>query len=240
TYSVSYRSDLRDFELTGKLANINSRIKLGVGWRHVDFNELMASSFTGTFRAVDNAVGANGGLSHAALTDVNGGNLTLISGAADGFDDETGLLGGVGPDLIRMDENVNAQNQLDGVQFTLDALVMESERYLIETILKVGVFNNNAEASLVETYSGIGNDNSVYSRTLADTSNNVAFVGQITLGGMYRVNDHFRLRAGWDVLFLSGLALAPEQAVLAGNTLILNNEGTAIVNGGHLGVEYVY
>mgnify|MGYP003112873322 FL=1 len=240
TFNVQYRSDFNDYEFITKFAPITSRIKFGVGWRHADLDELMSASITGTFRAVDNAVGANGGLSHAALTAPNGGNLTLISGAADGFDDETGLLGGVGPDMLNMNERSSTTNALDGVQFSLDLLVMESERFLIDSVLKVGAYNNKSTGTFIETYSGIGNDNSDYGRTLTDSSNSVAFVGQVGLGTMYRFNDYVRFRFGWDVIFLSGVALAPEQTTLANTTYTINNDGSLVINGGHVGLEFVY
>ncbi|HCS52347.1 MAG TPA: hypothetical protein DIW81_12265, partial [Planctomycetaceae bacterium] len=77
-------------------------------------------------------------------------------------------------------------------------------------------------------------------RTLTDSSNSVAFVGQVGLGTMYRFNDYVRFRFGWDVIFLSGVALAPEQTTVANTTYTVNNDGSLVINGGHVGLEFVY
>ncbi|MCA8982923.1 MAG: hypothetical protein KDA76_04110 [Planctomycetaceae bacterium] len=241
SFQAEYRSSLSDMEVMAKFAPFQSRIKLGMGWRHVTLDELARATLTGTFRAVDNNPGANGGLSHAALVNPLGGNLTPISGAGDGFDDETGLLGGVGPDLLQLQHLATTDNTLNGVQFSLEALLIEGEWLLLDGFLKAGVYHNDAQGRLTETYSGIANDNSVYGRDLTATGSSVAFVGQVGLGTTYRVNDYLRLRAGWEVLFLSGVALAPDQVAnpLAGSYL-LNNDGDLVANGGYVGLELTF
>lgn len=241
TYQMQYRSELKDWELMAKFAPINESIKLGIGWRHVNLDELSSVALTGTFRAVDNGAGANGGLSHAALVDPNGGNLTLISGAADGFDDETALLGGAGPDQLRFQNSAVTDNSLNGVQFSIEALLVERENFLFDGFLKVGTYHNQARGSIDETYSGILNDNSVYGRSLASSQSSVAFVGQVGVGGVYRLNDNIRIRGGWEVLFLSGVALAPEQAAaVIGSAYNVENNGSLIANGGNIGLEFIY
>ncbi len=241
TYQMQYRSNLKDWELMAKYAPVNSRFKLGAGWRHVNLDELASISLAGTFRAVDNAAGANGGLSHAALTDPNGGNLTLLSGVGDGFDDETALLGPAGPDQVRFQNDATTDNSLNGVQFSLEGLIVESENWLFDGFIKAGVYHNQARGAVTETYSGIGNDNSVYGRTLTSSQSSVAFVGQTGVGLVYRINDNIRIRGGWEVLFLSGVALAPEQAgAIIGATYNVENNGSMIANGGNAGFEFVY
>ncbi len=241
SYQMQYRSSLKDWELMAKFAPVNRRFKLGAGWRHVNLDELSSVSLTGTFRAVDNAVGANGGLSHTALTDPNGGNLTLLSGAADGFDDETALLGTAGPDRLRFQNSAVTDNSLNGVQFSLESILVESENWLFDGFIKAGVYHNQARGTITETYSGITNDNSVYGRTLTSNQSSVAFVGHTGLGLVYRISDNLRIRGGWEVLFLSGVALAPEQATaVIGSTYNVDNNGNMIANGGNAGIEFVY
>ncbi len=241
TYQMQYRSNLKDWELMAKYAPVYGRFKLGAGWRHVNLDELSSIALTGTFRAVDNAAGANGGLSHAALTDPNGGNLALLSGAADGFDDETALLGTAGPDTLLFQNSATTDNSLNGVQFSLEGLIYESENWLFDGFIKAGVYHNQARGTITETYSGIGNDNSVYGRTLTSTQNSVAFVGQTGVGLVYRINDSIRIRGGWEVLFLSGVALAPEQAAaVIGSVYNIENNGNMIANGGNAGIEIVF
>jgi len=241
TYQMQYRSNLKDWELMAKYAPVNRRFKLGAGWRHVNLDELSSISLTGTFRAVDNNAGANGGLAHTALTDPNGGNLTLISGVGDGFDDETALLGPAGPDTLRFQNSATTDNSLNGIQFSLESLIIESEHWLFDGFIKAGAYHNQARGTITETYSGIGNDNSVYGRTLTNNQSSVAFVGQTGVGLVYRINDHIRIRGGWEVLFLSGVALAPEQATaVIGSVYNVENNGNMIANGGNAGLEFVF
>ncbi len=240
-YNMEYRSTLRDLELMAKYAPFHERVKLGVGWRRVTLDELAGVSMTGTFRAVDNDPAAPGGLSHAALTSPQGGNLMHLGGAADGFDDETGLLGGVGPDTLLLRNMATTDNTLNGVQFSMEALLIEGERFLIDSSIKAGIYQNRATGRVIETYSGIANDDSVYGRSLTSNSSNVALVAQLGLGTTYRVNDYIRFRFGWEVLFLSGVALAPDQAAQPlSNSYQINNDGSLIANGGHVGLEFTY
>jgi len=241
TYQTEYNSSLQDLELMAKYAPFWSRVKFGIGYRRVTLDELARASITGTFRAVDAGVGANGGLSHTALTDPNGGNLQLISGAADGFDDETALLGTAGPDQLQMLNSAITDNTLNGVQFSMEALLIESQWVLLDATLKAGAFQNQIDASLTERYSGTANDDSVYGRAFNDSASEVAFVGQIGLGATIRLNHFARLRAGWDVLFVSGVALAPDQtANVQAGTFTLNNDGDMVANGGHIGLELAF
>ncbi|MBL4885645.1 MAG: hypothetical protein JKY95_14075 [Planctomycetaceae bacterium] len=241
TYQMQYRSNLKDWELMAKFAPLNGRFKLGAGWRHVNLDELSSISLMGTFRAVNNGAGANGGLSHTALTDPNGGNLTLLSGAGDGFDDETALLGGAGPDTLLFQNGATTDNSLNGLQFSLEGLLLERESFLFDGFIKVGAYNNQARGTITETYAGIANDNSVYGRSFASSQNSVAFVGQAGLGTVFRLTDNIRLRGGWEVLFLSGVAIAPEQAAaVIGSTYNVENDGSMIANGGNIGLEFVY
>lgn len=241
TYQTRYSSSLQDLELMAKYAPFWRRLKFGVGYRRVTLDELASASINGTFRAIDSGAGANGGLSHAALTDANGGNLQLISGAADGFDDETASLGTAGPDQLQMLNSATTDNTLNGVQFSMEALLVESQWFLLDATLKAGAFQNQIDASLTELYSATANDDSVYGRAFNDSASEVAFVGQIGLGTTFRLSHFARLRAGWEVLFVSGVALAPDQtANLQAGTFNVNNDGDMVANGGHIGLEFVY
>ena len=44
----------------------------------------------------------------------------------------------------------------------------------------------------------------------------VAFVGELNLTGIYRLNDVWNLRAGYNLIWIAGVALAPDQLDFSG------------------------
>ncbi len=74
--------------------------------------------------------------------------------------------------------------------------------------------------------------------TVSDTD--VAFVGDMNLTAIYRWNDVWNLRAGRNLIWISGVALAPNQLDLsgafpAGNQL--DSDGDVFLHAVSLGVE---
>jgi hypothetical protein len=68
----------------------------------------------------------------------------------------------------------------------------------------------------------------------------VGFVGDLTMSAIYRINRVWGIRAGYSLLWLDGLALAPDQFDFTTNA----NSGTQLVNssgifyhGANLGLE---
>jgi hypothetical protein len=78
-----------------------------------------------------------------------------------------------------------------------------------------------------------------FSATDADT----AFVGELALTGSYVINDRWSARAGYQVLWVDGVALAPDQIAVsnvATGASTLDVGGDPIYHGFTLAAEYVW
>ena len=69
----------------------------------------------------------------------------------------------------------------------------------------------------------------------------VAFVGQGNVSGLYALTNIWNLRAGYNVIWVEGLALAPDQLNFdfanAGAGTQLNNNGGIFLHGVNVGLE---
>ncbi len=84
-------------------------------------------------------------------------------------------------------------NQLCGGQIGADLKVWEEGGPLrIDTVLKAGLYNNNAS-------------------NVQDSHSQLAFVGEIGVNIIYQCCDHVALSAGYELLWLDGVAVATEQ-----------------------------
>lgn len=81
-------------------------------------------------------------------------------------------------------------------------------------------------------------------RNVSSNRSGVAFVGDTNLSGLYRLTNVWNLRAGYNVIWIQGLALAPNQldfnfASAQGGSQ-LNNGGGMLLHGFNVGVEARY
>ena len=69
----------------------------------------------------------------------------------------------------------------------------------------------------------------------------MAFEGELNLSGIFRINDVWSLKAGYSVMWIEGLALAPDQLDFnfavspSGNTL--TSDGGMFIHGANVGLE---
>ena len=82
---------------------------------------------------------------------------------------------------------------------------MERGRFSIDGLVKAGIFDNNAE----ETTAVSVIPKQV--RSASASTNHAAFVGETGLQCKYQVTKGLLLRAGYEVIWLEGVALAPGQ-----------------------------
>jgi hypothetical protein len=101
--------------------------------------------------------------------------------------------------------NGTTTNNLYGFQIGADGKIWERGRFSIDGLVKAGIYDNNAESttavSVIHKSSFSG----------SASTNDAAFVGETGLQCKYQVNKRLLLRAGYEVLWLQGVALAPEQ-----------------------------
>ena len=100
--------------------------------------------------------------------------------------------------------NTSTRNNLYGVQIGASGKLLELGRLSLVGLIKVGLFDNNAEQA-----TGVSLAKVVYPSKA--TTNHAAFVGEAGLEVKYQVSDGLTLKAGYEVLWLEGVALAAGQ-----------------------------
>ena len=101
----------------------------------------------------------------------------------------------------------------------------------LETTAKAGVLENATQQSQNASDTGLP-------FTLRDTLSkgaNVSFVGEIGLNAIYKISEHWALRGGYTLIWVDGLALAPNQLDYTFNA----TSGTPLNHGGNLLLQAV-
>jgi Putative beta barrel porin-7 (BBP7) len=132
--------------------------------------------------------------------------------------------------------NIRTANHLYGGQLGA-RLRRWGDRFGWEATGKAGIFGNDAQ----QTQSVTDFPNFPLRPTVSSSSGEVAFVGEINLSALYRLTNVWNLRAGYNVLWIEGLALAPDQLDFnfasspSGNQL--HDGGGMFLHGVNLGLE---
>jgi hypothetical protein len=240
-YVVKYDSSLQDFDFNLKGRRQTGRLfRFGVGYRNIQFHESGSVALRGAFNTIDNdpiVPDASNGLSDTALTDtLTGGGLTAGVGA-NGFQQANQLL---------LSSSSQTSNQLNGVQATMDGTFLETDYFQIGGFAKAGVYNNHARGSVAELYRNFESSPSSYTRSFSDSQNRVAFVGNLGLTGTIFLRDYLRLFGSYELMYLSGVALAPDQSagistsIANVTSLNLQSHGQAFFHGARVGFEILF
>lgn len=131
--------------------------------------------------------------------------------------------------------SVATRNRLYGAQLGLDALLLDCDCWYVNAVGKVGVYGNSADQ--VTTTTGVGGALPLITYTGGDAS----FVGEIGLNANYRLTDRLTVLAGYNLLWVNSLALAPDQlAATDMNTGVgaLDVGGNLFYHGFNFGLEY--
>lgn len=118
--------------------------------------------------------------------------------------------------------------------------------------IKAGVYGNYSN----QTTNVVSTDSAGAQTPFAETvdGNDIAMVAEANLTFIYRMNPHWTLRAGYNLLFLEGVALAPENfnstppnVLTTGGVFVfpprastLNDNGNAFYHGGFAGLEWMW
>jgi hypothetical protein len=115
-------------------------------------------------------------------------------------------------------------NNLYGFQAGIEAMLWESAGgdFHIDGFGKAGIYGNSINTHF-ETRFFESFDDPV---TAHANSSKAAFLGELGVTGVYRVSDHFSLRAGYQLLWLSGVATAVRQVPA---TADFNGEGGRVI-----------
>jgi hypothetical protein len=120
------------------------------------------------------------------------------------WEDLQGILTPPTPDRTGPFWNTRTRNNLYGFQIGEDWKIFERGRFSLDGLVKAGMFDNNAEET-----TGV----SMYRRMYWEsaTTNQLAFLGEIGLQAKYRLAQRLLLKAGYEAIWLQGVALAPGQ-----------------------------
>ena len=118
------------------------------------------------------------------------------------------LVGALSPPTISTEPpfwNTTTSNNLFGFQIGADTKILERGRFSIDGLVKAGIYDNNAEQATAV---------SVIAKQVSSasaTTNHAAFVGETGLQCKYQLTNRLLLRAGYQLIWLEGVALAPGQ-----------------------------
>lgn len=244
-FDVRYDTELQDFDFNLKGRRQTGRLlRFGFGYRNIQLREGGFVALRGTFNTLDNDGvdlapnnAENNALGNTSLT--TGAGLALASGGGGFFESAP-------PDQLLFTTSTRATNQLNGVQATVDATFLESEYFQIGGYAKAGVYHNRARGSVAEVYQELVNNQSRYTRSFSDSKDRAAFAGNLGITGTIFLRDNLRLTGGYELMLLSGVALAPDQAgsirTDIGNvtSLALQTHGNALFHGGRVGIEILF
>ncbi len=131
-------------------------------------------------------------------------------------------------------ELVRGHNHLYGAQIGLDARLFGRESpFQIGVVAKAGLYGNAAAAS--NTYA-----DSTYDFAANASGSHLSFLGEVGISASYQFAKHFALRGGYQVMWLTGIALAPEQIVatdFGAGHLSVNASGALFCQGANAGLE---
>ena len=134
------------------------------------------------------------------------------------------------------DYDIQASNHLWGGQVGA-RLRRTVNRFGWELTGKAGVYSNDAG----QTQSATDFPNFALRPSTSAFGVTTAFVGEIDLSGIYRLSDAWSVKAGYDVIFVDNLVLAPDQldfnfaASPSGNHL--HSDGGLLLHGVNLALE---
>jgi hypothetical protein len=131
-------------------------------------------------------------------------------------------------------------NSMYGFQIGAEAKVFDRCGPLrIDGFIKAGIYANDGH----QETSTRGNLGSVV--TAAAGGDNTSFLGEAGLSALYRLDDHLAVRGGYQVMWIEGVALAPDQlphtdVTSSPATATLDAHGGLFYHGVQVGLEARY
>jgi len=163
--------------------------------------------------------------------------LTLLLGFRFIELDESGLtiLQDIGPGANLAVHSIKSQNSLPGFQIGWDGQIPVGQRLIFQTIGKAGIYGNRASNGVSVTQD-LGP-----SFASAAKASPTAFVGELDFAVLYTVNDHLFVRAGYEFLWLDGVATASDQVTVsdpANGVGGITCTNTVYYHGAFVGLEF--
>ena len=171
--------------------------------------------------------------------------LTLLAGFRMAQLNEHYLAGGTDMNSASVTHalNVNTDNHLYGFQLGADIGVYDMGGPLqINVLAKGGIFGNYAHHGYCRQTFGTGGIVTLYNEGSA-SRDQASFLGEAEAVATYALTKRLAFRASAKAMWLTGVALAPEQLAavnLHTEQYSLNTSGAAFYYGGGMGLEYRY
>ena len=132
----------------------------------------------------------------------------------------------------------STRNNLYGVQVGVDGKMLELGRLSLDGLIKIGLFDDAAEQS-----TGVSLQKVVHPSRA--TANRLAFVSEAGVSLKYRLVKGLALKAGYEALWLNGVALAPGQiqetlTLASVRALGVNSRSSVLFHGATFGLEYSF
>lgn len=246
-FESEYVTEFSDVEVNfSQREQLGRPWRFGLGFRHARVQENGFAAFSGTFGTVAAQGGApfNNGLSDGALS---GSGLDLISAAAtnNGFSDAI-LNPPTAADQLLLTSGTVTTNQLYGAQVQAEAFLLQTEDVSLSFFAKPGIFVNLAKGTISELYADTLNDRSAYARVLYDRETTYSFLGNVGATLRYFVWDNVAVSAGYEMFYVTGLALASDQLVAittpvtGAARLSLRTDNAVLIHGGRIGLEIAF
>lgn len=136
--------------------------------------------------------------------------------------------------------NTTTTNNLYGFQIGADGTIFARGRFSVGGLIKAGIFDNNADES-----TGVSTIKVV--RPSYASTNHAAFLGETGLQCRYQVAERLTLKAGYEALWLEGIAAAPgqiQETYLTSPTTVqavgVNCNSGAFFHGATAGLTYAF
>ncbi|MGI9456421.1 MAG: BBP7 family outer membrane beta-barrel protein, partial [Aeoliella sp.] len=127
---------------------------------------------------------------------------------------------------------IDTNNDMFGVHLGC-ALLLEHDRWNVEVGGKGGAFINDSKANSDFTIT----NNAANSFSVGNRETTLSFIGEFQAIGRYHLRPHLSLRAGWQMMYITSVALAPDQITFAPDAGRFPHTGDPFYNGGIFGFE---
>jgi len=148
-----------------------------------------------------------------------------------------------GPGVVSNEVTVDTGNDLIGLQIGMLSQFLIQPRCWIDFEMKGGIFHN--EASLVRGYATVDGNGAANSFSGNDNVNRTSFVGDLSLQFNYHFAKSWTFYAGYNAIWISGLALAPnnfesDAGLLSLGPTLLDHGGEMVYHGPNLGLVFTH
>jgi hypothetical protein len=214
-------TNLYSAEVNGRLA-LSSRVTVLAGFRWLQLNDTLQGTLSPADRTVPTWKN-NCDINNCTLKDVAQAPLGPLTNPYPPF------------------WTTNTANNLYGLQIGIDGKLLEFGRFSVDGQIKIGLFDNNAEQATAVSLKKV-----VY--PVSATANNAALAAEAALHLKYQLMDGLALKAGYEALWLNGVALAPGQiqetltttSSVPVHALGINCGSSLLFQGFTAGLEYTF